>query len=304
MELLQLRYFLTVARTLNISHAAKHHMIPQPAMSKTISRLEKELDIQLFHRYKNKLSLTDEGKVFYQTVSESLNEIDSTVQKLNQPDAPLCGELKILVQQHRSTIIDCIMAFKKLYPQASFQIFYEQDPLDYNDFDLCIACEQPDDSFNSSVCLVTEKLKLVVPADHPAASKEKIQFQALRYEDFAIIGQGSNLWQQTALQCRQAGFEPRVSITCSDLYCLLKFISAGMAITLGPEIAWKDLRNDAVAFVSTDPELYRSTYVFWNSLRTPSRLSIAYRDFMVTYFKTHADSALAISDGSDSPLHP
>ena len=35
MELLQLRYFLTVAKTLNISRAAKHHMIPQPAMSQT-----------------------------------------------------------------------------------------------------------------------------------------------------------------------------------------------------------------------------------------------------------------------------
>ena len=41
MELLQLRYFLTVAELLNISHAAKYHRIPQPAMSKTISRLER-----------------------------------------------------------------------------------------------------------------------------------------------------------------------------------------------------------------------------------------------------------------------
>ena len=45
MELLQLRYFITVAETLNISRAAQYHMIPQPAMSQTISRLEKELGI-------------------------------------------------------------------------------------------------------------------------------------------------------------------------------------------------------------------------------------------------------------------
>ncbi len=290
MELLQLRYFLTVARTLNISHSAKHHMIPQPAMSKTISRLEQELGIRLFHRYKNKLSLTNEGKVFYQSVSVSLNEIDSAVQQLNQPDAPLCGELRILVRQHRGTIVDCIMAFKKQHPQVSFLIFYEQDTLDYSDFDLCVACEQPDDTFNSSICLITEKLKLVVPADHPVASNSKVRFQSLRDEEFAIISQGSNLWQQTALQCRQAGFEPRVSITCSDLYCLMKYISAGMAITLGPEIAWKDLGKDNVVFVPTEPELYRSTYVFWNSLRTPSRLSIAYRDFMVAYFQAQTVS--------------
>ena len=291
MELLQLRYFLTVARMLNISHAAKHHMIPQPAMSKTISRLEQELGIRLFHRYKNKLSLTNEGKAFYLSVSTSLNGIDSAVQLLSQSDAPLCGEVKILVRQHRGTIVDCIMAFKKQHPKASFRIFYEQDTLDYSDFDLCVACEQPDDAFNSSICLITEKLKLVVPADHPAASNSKVRFQSLRDEEFAIISQGSNLWQQTALQCRQAGFEPRVSITCSDLYCLMKYISAGMAITLGPEIAWKDLGKDNVVFIPTEPELYRSTYVFWNSLRTPSRLSIAYRDFMVAYFQAQTVSA-------------
>ena len=130
MELLQLRYFLTVARTLNISHAAKHHMIPQPAMSKTISRLERELGTPLFHRYKNRLSLTDEGKAFYLSVSTSLNGIDSAVQQINQADAPLHGELKILVRQHRGTIVDCIMAFKKQHPQVSFRIFYKQDTLD------------------------------------------------------------------------------------------------------------------------------------------------------------------------------
>lgn len=286
MELLQLRYFLTVARMLNISHAAKHHMIPQPAMSKTISRLEAELGTPLFHRYKNRLSLTEDGKAFYRSVSTSLKGIDSAVQQLNQTDTPLHGELKILVRQHRGTIVDCIMAFKKRFPQVSFQVFYEQDTLDSSDFDLCIACEQPDETFNSSICLIKERLKLVVSANHPAASASVVDFHSLREEEFAIISRNSNLWHQTALHCRQAGFEPRVCITCSDLYCLMKYISAGMAITLGPELAWRGLRTDDVAFVSTEPELYRSTYVFWNDLKTPSRLSCAFRDFLVAYFQT------------------
>jgi len=59
MELLQLRYFLTVARTLNISRAAQYHMIPQPSMSQTITRLEKELNVKLFDRRNGKLFLND-----------------------------------------------------------------------------------------------------------------------------------------------------------------------------------------------------------------------------------------------------
>lgn len=284
MELLQLRYFVTVARTLNISQAAKHHLIPQPAMSKTISRLEKELGVALFDRYKNRLTLTEEGKIFYQSVSQSLNSIDDSVEQIRSTDAPLTGELKILVLQHRETLVDCIMAFKKQYPQVSFRIFYDRDAAE--DFDICIACQQPGDDFGGNVCLITEPLKLVVSAQHPAANATAIPFGELREEEFAVISHNSNLWLQAALQCREAGFEPKASITCSDLHCLMKYIGAGMAVTLGPEVAWKNLHSPQVAFVPTIPALYRSTYIFWNPFKAASRLQDAFREFTVDYFRT------------------
>lgn len=286
MELLQLRYFMTVAQMLNISRAAKHHMIPQPAMSQTISKLEKELGTKLFDRYKNRLTLTEDGTAFYHSISASLWELDNAVQELNRADAPLSGELKILVRQHRDTVVDCIMAFKKQYPQVSFRISYEQDTQDYQDFDLCISCEQPDETFDERTCLITEKLKLVVSSGHSYASAGRVPFQNLRSEEFAIISRNSNSWVQTALQCRQAGFEPRISITCSDLHCLLKYVGAGMAITVGPEIAWKGLNLRDVVFVPTEPEVFRSTYVFWNKRKAGSRLSCVYREFLVGFFQS------------------
>lgn len=285
MELLQLRYFMTVAQMLNISRAANHHMIPQPAMSQTISKLEKELGTKLFDRYKNRLSLTEDGAAFYRSISASIWELDNAVQELNRTDAPLSGELKILVLQHRDTVVDCIMAFKKQYPQVSFRISYEQDTRDYEGFDLCISCQQPDESFSESVCLITERLKLLVCANHRVAGAEAVPFVELRNEEFAIISRNSNSWIQTALHCRQAGFEPRISITCADLHCLLKYVSAGMAITVGPEIAWRGLDLRGSVFIPTQPEIFRSTYVFWNKCKTTSRLSSVYRDFLVDYFR-------------------
>lgn len=283
MELLQLRYFSTVARTLNISQAAKQHLIPQPAMSKTISKLEKELGVILFDRYKNRLSLTEEGKIFYQAVSKALNAIDDAAGQISSADAPLTGEINILVLQHRDTLVDCIMAFKKQYPQVSFRIFYDRDATE--DFDICIACQQPGADFGGNVCLITEPLKLVVSAAHPAAKLSSVPFRDLRGEEFAAISRDSNLWLQAANQCREAGFEPKASITCSDLHCLMKYIGAGMAVTLGPEVAWKDLHSDRVAFVPTVPALYRSTYIFWNELKSESRLQAAFREFTVAYFR-------------------
>lgn len=284
MELLQLRYFVSVARLLNISRAAQQHRIPQPAMSKTISRLEQELGTPLFDRCKNKLSLTEAGREFYRAAEASLGQLDRAVEEMHDPDGPIRGQLRLLVQQHRNTVIDCIALFKQLHPEVAFQLFYEPGTTNFSGYDLCIASSPPEDGLESGGCLLTEPLRLVVAAGHPAARLERVPFSALEQESFAMISQSSGLWHQTLTQCRQAGFEPRISMVCGDLHCLVKYVGTGMAVTLGPEISWKSLKNDKVVFLPTEPALERSTYVFRSRLARHSRLCDAFLEYLVDYF--------------------
>jgi len=284
MELLQLRYFLTVAKMLNISRAAKHHMIPQPAMSKTISKLEKELGKPLFDRYKNRLSLTEEGKAFYRSVSLSLHEIDNAAREMAGEGTDLSGEIKILVQQQRGNVVDCIVAFKKQHPGVSFQIFYGEETAGEGEFDLSISCEAPVEGMDRCECLITEKLKLFVCADHPLALHKSVPFTSLSGEEFAVVSRNSSLCQQLLLHSRQNGFEPKISMTSKDLYCLIKYVRSGMAVSLGSEIAWQDLLSDGIVMLPTEPEVSRSTFVYWNGNKTPSRLSRAFREFLVDFF--------------------
>ena len=286
MELLQLRYFLTVARLLNISKAAEQHMIPQPAMSQTISRLEKELGKPLFDRYKNKLSLTRDGKAFFEAVSASLSELDAGVQQLDRDDTALQGELKLLVRQHRGTMVDCIVAFRKRYPNVSFRTFYAQNANESQDYDLCIASAPPGEEYSNSRCLITEKLQLLVAASHPIAVRKSVAFEDLRQESFALLDKDNSLWHHTEHLCHRAGFAPKISMLCGDLHCMIKYVATGMAVTLGPVVSWQGLKNDDVVFVPIVPEQTRSTYVFWNDRRANSRLQQTFLEFMVEYFAT------------------
>ena len=60
MELLQLRYFVTVAKMQSITKAANYYGIPQPAMSQTIARLEADLGgIRLFDRKNSRIYLNE-----------------------------------------------------------------------------------------------------------------------------------------------------------------------------------------------------------------------------------------------------
>lgn len=82
MELTQLRHFVVVARTENITKAAKELFITQPALSRTILRLEHELGTPLFDRSGGRLTLNNKGKVFLEFVKPALDSLDEGVRAI------------------------------------------------------------------------------------------------------------------------------------------------------------------------------------------------------------------------------
>lgn len=80
------RIFYVVANTGNISQAAKQLYISQPAISKSISRLEDSLDVKLFIRSSRGVFLTSEGKILYQHIKKAFESIDAgenTIRRMN-----------------------------------------------------------------------------------------------------------------------------------------------------------------------------------------------------------------------------
>ena len=65
MELLQLKYFCDAAETENFSLTAKKFEVPPSGISQTVKRLEEELGTELFIRGANRVSLNEQGRIFY-----------------------------------------------------------------------------------------------------------------------------------------------------------------------------------------------------------------------------------------------
>lgn len=95
MELLQLKYFKKVAETGKISTAAAALFISSPALSATISRLERELGAKLFDRHSNRIVLNENGEIFLRYVNQVFASLDSAKRELAEAAARRENEVHI-----------------------------------------------------------------------------------------------------------------------------------------------------------------------------------------------------------------
>lgn len=81
-EFYQLEQLLTIAKVGTISKAAEVLLISQPALTRSIQRLEDELGVQLFDRKKNKVELNANGKLAVELFEKLLNDKEKIVNTL------------------------------------------------------------------------------------------------------------------------------------------------------------------------------------------------------------------------------
>ena len=116
MELQQLKYFKTVAEIGKISEAAESLFISAPALSTSISRLEKELGYTLFDRTNNKIVLNQQGEIFLKYVTQIFSLLSTAKQELQQ-SLQNPGPHISLLSIETTFWVSLISAFTSEFPQ-------------------------------------------------------------------------------------------------------------------------------------------------------------------------------------------
>ena len=118
------RIFYTVANTGNISKAAKELSISQPAISKSIQKLEESVGCKLFSRSSRGVVLTDEGKLLYEHVSEAFETLTMGEEKLKRSIELGVGHLKIGVSSTlcKYLLLPYLKEFIRQNPHISISI--------------------------------------------------------------------------------------------------------------------------------------------------------------------------------------
>ncbi len=123
-NLSQYRIFYAVARTGNISRAARELYISQPAISKAISKLEDNLHTTLFTRNSRGVQLTEEGRILYEHTQSAFEELSAGEQKLRRIREFHMGHIRIGVSNTlcRFILVSYLKEFIEKYPHIKITI--------------------------------------------------------------------------------------------------------------------------------------------------------------------------------------
>ena len=180
MELRVLNYFLIVAREENITKAAQLLHVTQPTLSRQLMQLEEELGVQLFHRGKHSVSLTEDGMLLRRRAQELVSLSEKTKLELRRKEEMPAGEISIGCGETKSMSLlsQSMVSFREKYPLVQFSIYSAiaddiKERLDKGLLDMGLLVEPVDISKYEFLRLpLKERWGVLVREDSPLAGKE------------------------------------------------------------------------------------------------------------------------------------
>jgi DNA-binding transcriptional LysR family regulator len=286
-DLIQLRYFQTVARYQHVSRAAEELKVAQPALSRSIARLESELGVPLFDRRGRRVALNRFGAVFLSRVAVALSELEQGRRELRDAAGLASGSVTVAAETLR-TVTDLVAGFLVGHPDVSFRLRQTLPPampaeLLAGDVDLCLASKLLPGA--ESADLLSEEVLLGVPPGHRLAGRARVTVAELAGEPFVTTRSG--YWQRTLadelFQC--GGISPAIACEGDEPYAIRGLISAGVGIGLLPALA-RSTPDPPVGWVRVDaPGCQRTLRIAWRAGAYLPAAARSFRDFAVSYFR-------------------
>ncbi len=123
MNMLQFELFASVARTQNISRTAEQYNVSQPAVSHQLKTLEQAMGLELIHRTKRGVVLTDAGRELLPYVQEILAIKDRAETRMRNMAEGTVGHIRIAALSSASTqVSDCLLPLYVDHPDIQVDI--------------------------------------------------------------------------------------------------------------------------------------------------------------------------------------
>ena len=199
----QLRILKAVANEKNFTKASAILYLSQPSVSKQIKTLEKNLDILLINRERNKISLTESGKVLLQYSERILALCEESCRALIDLKNGDRGNLSVGASQTTGTYLmpQILALFTQNYPQIDLNAQVNSTRLIAKkiinrELDIAVVGGEISTDLKKNLTIqsfVSDELSLIISKSHPFTKKNKINKEDLYCLDFITLNQNSTI---------------------------------------------------------------------------------------------------------------
>jgi LysR family transcriptional regulator, hydrogen peroxide-inducible genes activator len=250
MTLTELKYIVALAREKHFGRAAEACFISQPTLSVSIKKLEEELDIKLFERSANEVTVTPLGEEIVRQAQSVLEQAAMIKEIAKRGKDPLAGSLRLgviytigpyLLPDLVRQVIDRTPQMP-LMLQENFTVKL-LEMLRTGEIDCAILAEPFPDTGLAMAPLYDEPFMVAVPSTHPLAAREAISAEELKLETMLLLGTGHCFRDHVLEVCPEyARFSSnaegiRKSFEGSSLETIKHMVAAGMGVTVVPQLS-------------------------------------------------------------------
>ncbi len=290
MTIMQLRYFLAICQYGKISAASEQLHVSGPTLSVSMKQLEDELELKLFLRTKNQISLTDDGERLREKAADVVERFDRLKEEMAQP----AEEYPVVRFGAPSTLGEylcgpIVRAFTARYPSALFEIpSMSSDEcarqVAEGKLELAVCDQRAVTADNLEFFLIADStVRGYVRREHPLAGKTGVSAQMLKNEDLLLVNKRSIFARELSLWFQSDGVKPNVfqysqreildvTVSMVERHNAVVFLLDRVFQDSLPESIASFTLDPAMHFHSgiirrTDTQLSEGSRLFWNFCR-------------------------------------
>ncbi|MBL4814068.1 LysR family transcriptional regulator [Shewanella sp.] len=288
----QIEAFQKFMLTGSVTNAASLMHVSQPAVSRLLGDLEKQLGFKLFVRSHNKLEITPEAHLFYQDVERLFTGLDSLSRsaaaivnnnrgKLRIGAMPVCSD---------SFLHDVVADFAISHPQIRIEL--ETAPRNQliemvldRKVDVAIIADVDIDNEDFDCWeLYQQKARVFLPLDHPLANRISLTPKDIQDERFMTLSYGSPFRTRVENLFIHQGIKRNIVFEARSQHLLLQLVKRGVGIAiLDPFILLADDRG--IVTLPLEPTAQWSYFLVQARVPQQSTLANAFRSSLLTYMK-------------------
>ncbi|MGO0063257.1 LysR family transcriptional regulator [Brevibacillus fluminis] len=265
----QLKYFVSIVERGSLNKAAQSLYLSQPALTKQVALLERELACSLFLRKTTGIELTDAGRYFYEKACSILEQSEQAVQAVKRytttrqvrigalpslgsfylPD--LLSNEQVKEQPSQMVIRDTTRELCELLVRGQIDIAFVQD---YEG-----GLELPVRP------LLREPYVALLPAGHELAELPAISFAALCRERLVMFKDPCDIRTAFRQQCSIQGIaNPNVALELDFNDSIVRFVAKGYGLSFAPKMLAESMHDPAIVSREFDADsFYRTIQVVY-----------------------------------------